>query len=135
MLICTLCAFVFLLIRSNPDPENVLSNIPIGSTIEILGDLERKYDVRGGEVVQWIPISQKFVDRTRNEDVVKTRFGMFKRKILGNYLEWHPHRSGRESFTGVISVYLDRHFEGLIALEFTYVKGVLVKKDYGYFPG
>jgi hypothetical protein len=135
-----LFSLVISLTGESAAPE-IMARVPIGS------DLDRLYlsvgkdrRAKPGDVMLWIPSSAKNPDFSdyqprRHGVTIRTDFGMFRQKNLGNYSDWSPTEELRTRFTGDIDFFVDNGQAETRALTFTYMNGKLVSKDWGFLPG
>lgn len=112
-------------------PHDVVSRVPLGSSLSELN----KYLTRGrgstGEVVEWIPTASS---QSAARDLVENEFGTFVKKNLGSYDQWKASARERDKFTGQIT-FIHHGSTSSDANTFIYHKGKLRKKDWGFLPG
>ncbi len=124
--------------------------VPPGSRLSELDQLYPADLRREGRVVQWLPIGPNAIataDRytTEEKSFLESRgltpfgsridndFGVFEAWYLGTYADWTASQEERDSFTGEISFF--RHGWRPDVNTLIYVKGRLVKTEYGFLPG
>lgn len=121
------------------DVHEILSLMPIGSSVKDLKDVRESEGVEPGRVMMWVetddPPTRNDVQIRRNGVVISTQFGIYLQRNLGPYDSWKPTDDEVERFTGEVQFYVSRPLGNLILIGFTFVSGKLVQKDWGYLPG
>lgn len=128
-------AFLLMVNRRTPHYKDVLSKVPLGTEVSSLNDLAKMEMTWGGSVVQWTVPSSPIAQPSEKHHLVKNDFGTFQQKALGDYANWHPTDEERMKFSGVVLLFLDQGFSNSVVLEFTFVNGRLIKKDWNLMPG
>lgn len=116
-------------------PERVIDRFPIGSK---LSDLD-KFLVpfyKESKVNAWTLNGALDTEAEK----VRTEFGAYYVRNLGTYDQWTKLRETRDAFTGEIrftrySIVIPDDLAPSYVVSLIYVKGVLMKRDYGILPG
>ncbi len=119
-------------------PHDIVSSVPIGIKLSDLDGYLKRGSGSEGEVLQWIPTNEPADSKgmqLRGEGMrISTEFGTFLQKNLGSYDEWYATAEDRNRFTGEIT-FIHHGSTSSDINSFTFVNGILRKKDWGYLPG
>jgi hypothetical protein len=115
--------------------ERLMASVPLGSGLSRLGEARRSGIVTGGRVMRWLPSPKGSPDRSDIQlrvdgATIRTEFGMFRQKDLGDYDVWTQDPGLAAGFSGEVVLFTDS-----VQMGFVYIKGRLVKKEWGHLPG
>ena len=119
-LACVQCA------RHSNSPTDILSRVPLGSKLIDLDKYVGDFGLTPGDVMQFGSFGNQH-DTFSGEASVE--------RNLGRYDKWRASMSERERFSGRILFYLGDVLMNMKLLQFTYMNGKLIKKDWGNLPG
>lgn len=114
---------------------HLLSQVPMGSSPGALDRMAQRSPIWGGTVVEWAAPPAQVLKGIAKRARVTTEHGTYYQVELGEYGEWSKSHHSKASFTGVITLYMDRRWSEPVALQFTFIAGRLVKKEWGLMPG
>ena len=117
-----------------PAPEEILSRVELGSSLDALEPVRRDDRMHGGKVMRWIGPLRQEPDRSdlqlRVDGVtIRTEFGVFRQKDVGDFDLWRQGNADKSRFSGEVVMFTDWE-----AIWLTFLQGRLVKKDWGYLP-
>lgn len=113
-----LLAWGYSLRNNEPEFQKLLDSIPLGTSPHSVETLFDSKSIWASKV-------------TRCEYRNKT----LHRQELGEFENLRGLLNQGKSFTGEVTLFVHRPFEGSVALTFIYDNNQLVKKDWGYLPG
>lgn len=120
------------------DAERIIASVPIGTRLSDLDGYLMRWKLDSGDVMQWSPTSgspdREDIQIRREGVKIRTEFGTFLQKDLGSYENWGAGTEERNDFTGEITFFHHPHWNAEI-IGFTFIRGKLVQKDWGYLPG
>jgi hypothetical protein len=116
------------------EPEKLMASVPLGSSVRDLRVAVRKGD-HAGRVFQWIPSPEGVPEsesiRIRMDGVtIRTEYGVFRQKLLGDYDHWYPTQELETQFTGEIYFLVEVGLlQDMTGVSFTYIDGRLMSKE------
>jgi hypothetical protein len=119
-LVCAQCA------RHSNSPTDILSRVPLGSKLIDLDKYVGDFGLKPGDVMQFGSFGNQrdtFSGEAAGE------------RNLGRYDKWRASMGERKRFSGKILFYLEDVLMNMKLLEFTYMNGKLIQKDWGNLPG
>ena len=118
---------------ADPVAVSIVERVPLGSGIDALEVVKNDSEIRNSSVVQWLQVSPP---RTRQSSGPSLPDGKnanppsFHRKELGVYSYWGLHARVGDDFTGEVMFFTLNEI-----IVFTFTKGKLVRKGWGFLPG
>lgn len=117
----------------------IMAAVPLGTNLDHLEYVLRENGLEG-QVMQWLPPSNVPPSLRDKHDgtsaLVQTPYGEFRRRKRGDLSNWDADDKSRTTFQGTITaLFVPPFLQDSIGMEFTYINGKLVKKDWGYGPG
>jgi hypothetical protein len=114
------------------DPMALYKAVSVGASLEELRLAHRRTAVTPEDVHRWT--ERALTDRRSGEWFIETEHGFFTREHLGTFGRDVP-PSSDDGFTGTICFEHGKFFSDTLIVEFTFFKGRMVAKDWGYLPG
>lgn len=120
-----------------PEAPVILKSLPMGVGVDEVEPVRRKWELTSGDVVEWLDDESKrtLPVHPDNSAKVQTPYGKFWRQYWGEYAQWRPTQQQKESFTGTITFIHERGFANWESIHLTFIRGRLVKSEWGEMPG